>query len=43
MELVNVRQAQSRQHDEQDDVSENEIGGEESKLGDLAEEFSSRL
>lgn len=43
MELVNVWHAQSWKHDKQDHVSENEIGGEETKLGDLAKELSSWL
>jgi len=43
VELVNVRNTNSWQHDEQQDVAKNKVGGEETHLGDLAKEFTTRL
>lgn len=43
MELVGIGDEQNWQHEEQQDVSKDEVGSEETKLGDLAEEFTTRL
>lgn len=43
VELVDVGDEQSRQHDEQDDVAKNEVGREEAHLSDLTEELTAGL
>ena len=43
VELVNVGNAQRRQHDEEQDVTKNEVGGEEAHLCDLTEELTAWL
>ena len=43
MELVNVRHAESRQHDEEEEVAEDEVAREVSQLRDLTQELSARL
>lgn len=43
MELVDVRNTNCWQHDEEQDVAEDEVGREEAHLSDLAEEFTTRL
>lgn len=43
MELVDVRDTNGWQHDEEQDVAKDEVGREETHLGDLAEEFATRL
>ena len=43
VELVNVRNAQRRKHDEEQDVTEHEVGREEAHLCDLTEELTAGL
>ena len=43
MELIGIGNQQDRKHKEEQDMSQNEIGSEESKLGDFAKEFTARL
>lgn len=43
MELVNVRNEEGWQHEEQDEVAEDEVSSEEAHFGDLAQEFTSWL
>lgn len=43
VELVGVRNGKGRQHEEKNDVAQNEVGGKITQLGDLAQEFTSRL
>ena len=43
MELVGIGNGESRQHEEEDGVPENEIGGEVTQLSNLAEELTPRL
>ena len=43
VEFVDVWDAERRQHDEHDEVAQQEVRSEETKLGDLAEELSSGL
>jgi len=43
VELVDVWNAQCRKHDEQNEVSENEVGSEQAELSDLANELTTRL
>lgn len=43
MELVNIRDEQDRQMDEENHVAEDEIGGKHAQLGNLAKEFTSGL
>ena len=43
VELVDVRDAKSRQEDEQNEVPEDKVGGEETQLGNLAKELTARL
>jgi len=43
MELVRIRNQQDWKHEEEKDMSQNEVGGEHSQLSNLAEEFTTRL
>lgn len=43
VELVDEGNADGRQHDKEKDVTEDEVSGEQAKLGNLAEIFSARL
>lgn len=43
MELVDVRHAESGQHDEHEHMSKDEISSEEAEFRDLAQEFTPRL
>ena len=41
--LVGVGNQQDRKHEEKKDVTKDKVCGEEAQLGDLAEEFTTRL
>ena len=43
MELVDERDAERWEHEEHQEMSKNEVGSKEAKLGDLAEKFSAWL
>ena len=43
MELVHVRNAQGRQHDKQDEVTEDKVRREVTQFGNLAKELTARL
>lgn len=43
MQLINLGNQDDREHDKQDDVTEDEIGGKHAELGNLAEVLTSRL
>ena len=43
MELVDVRNAERRQHDEEQDVAKDKVGREKAHLGDLTQELTARL
>ena len=43
VEFVGVRDQQDRKHEEEQNVTEDKVGGEHAKLSDLAEEFTTRL
>ena len=43
MEFVDIGYAKGWKHEEKNDVTEDEIGGEHAQLGDLAHKFSAGL
>ena len=43
MKLVHVGNAKGRQHDEQDQMTQNEVGSEVTQFSDLTEEFTTGL
>ena len=43
MELVNIRNAEGGQHDEQNEMAQDEVAGEITQFCDLTQEFTARL
>ena len=43
MKLVNLRNGDDRKHDEENEVTKNEVASKHSKLSNLAKKFTTRL